>query len=168
MAEMKAYPIWPDQIYQRGEFRKRPLADKLAALDHLGVTVVVNVSPNEDEELAGKLLPCGYIHTHIPDSAGADMTLVEATAEWAVARLRQGARILVHCHAGRNRSSLVSAILLMELHGLTGQQAVDHVRRVRPNALATEAFVEYLLQRPSSLYPAVNQSTKTDNRKGES
>jgi protein-tyrosine phosphatase len=149
---MKLIEIWPGQIYQRGEFRKLPLAEKLARMADRGINMVLNVSPRNDAELA-QAMGYRYRHTHIADSAHADFEAVELAVVWALNGLTATPenRLLVHCHAGRNRSSLLSAILLMELHGLSGIEAVAHLRKVRPNALATGAFVDYLEQRPSRL-----------------
>lgn len=162
---MKLIEVWKGQIYQRGEFRKLPLAVKRARLIEAGIIAVLNVSPRCDGELSQAMGGATgfYLHAPIPDSPNADFGIVEEAAMWGLRSLEYGKllagnaggvgsqALLVHCHAGRNRSSLLSAILLMELHGLTGVEAVAHMRRVRPNALATSAFVDYLEQRPSDL-----------------
>jgi len=59
-------------------------------------------------------------------------------------RVKQGEDVLVHCLAGRNRSALVAALAYKELEGVTGQQAYDHIMRVRPWALHNWHFAEYL------------------------
>lgn len=149
---MKLIEIWPERLYQRGEFRKLPLSEKQARLAAAGITAVLNVSPRLDAELQAAMGPAAYLHAPIADSAHADFAVVEAAAAWALGALNApDSRLLVHCHAGRNRSSLLSAILLMELYEMAGLDAVAHLRLVRPNALATDAFVDYLKQRPSRL-----------------
>jgi len=71
--------------------------------------------------------------------------------EWAqrtahiVADLRRdGAKILVSCAMGINRSGLVSALTVHDLTGLPGSQCVEFVRSRRPGALTNSYFVRAL------------------------
>lgn len=63
----------------------------------------------------------------------------------AVRSLRAvGKKVLVHCNAGRNRSPLVAALVVLDDFNGNGAAVLEHVRRVRPNALANPAFADYL------------------------
>lgn len=63
-----------------------------------------------------------------------------------VARLhRNGARVLVTCAAGRNRSGLVTALTLQRL-GWKPDASVHAVRTARKNALTNSAFEHFALQ----------------------
>lgn len=53
-------------------------------------------------------------------------------------RLRGGGRVLVHCLAGRGRSGMIAARLLVELGEAAPDDAIAMVRRVRPGAVETE------------------------------
>jgi hypothetical protein len=65
-------------------------------------------------------------------------------AVWTGDRLRMRRKVLVRCHAGYNRSGLLAAQTLIELHH-TPQQAIELVRRARTAwALNNELFVDYL------------------------
>lgn len=57
-----------------------------------------------------------------------------------------GARILVCCAQGRNRSGLVSALTLWYLTGKSGRRCAEHVVSHRENALTNRAFRKYLEQ----------------------
>jgi hypothetical protein len=57
---------------------------------------------------------------------------------------RRGAKVLVVCHMGINRSGLVSALILRNITGCSGAQAVAAVKRKRPGALSNRAFVKFL------------------------
>ncbi len=59
-------------------------------------------------------------------------------------------RVLVTCMQGRNRSGLVSALMLIRL-GATADAAIRSIRRARVNALTNEQFV--LLLRSAQARP---------------
>ena len=58
----------------------------------------------------------------------------------------QGHRVLSHCGMGLNRSALVAGLILMQVHGMTGEQAVARLQQRRPGALFNEVFARYLLE----------------------
>jgi protein-tyrosine phosphatase len=69
---------------------------------------------------------------------------VDVWARWVNARRRTGA-VLVHCQAGLNRSSLVTARALM-LEGMTARQAIGLIREKRsPASLCNKSIEDYLL-----------------------
>ena len=123
---------------------KVPNEDKLATLIRHRITAVVNLTRTKDEAVAHRFV---YIHIPIPDSKHVDFDVVERGIQRALNVVRTGGAILVHCNAGRNRSSLFNAIMLMELYGMTGEQAIAWMRAYRANALATPEFCEYLMKR---------------------
>ncbi len=72
-------------------------------------------------------------------------------ADRIVEKLASGRVVLVTCAQGRNRSGLVSALVLMRRRGLSGRDAVAQVRAGRnaamplgEGALTNEMFVAYL------------------------
>jgi Dual specificity phosphatase, catalytic domain len=66
-------------------------------------------------------------------------------AQWVAERLRAGERVLVHCHAGVNRSSTVCCAALMLLEGLTAEAALSRVRERHPEA-APDPYHWFLLR----------------------
>jgi protein-tyrosine phosphatase len=59
--------------------------------------------------------------------------------------LKGGHRVLVHCQAGLNRSSLVVARVLMVEYGMSAGQAINYIRDNRsPTCLCNKDFEEYL------------------------
>lgn len=65
---------------------------------------------------------------------------IQAIAAYARARWQEGARVLVRCQAGVNRSGLVLALILMHL-GWDASRAVDHLREARsPRVLSNAEF----------------------------
>lgn len=72
----------------------------------------------------------------------------KAIADIVVEQLRDGHRVLVTCHLGRNRSGLVTGLVLVR-QGMTGLQALEHVRRARANALCNPSFARFIAQQPA-------------------
>ena len=56
--------------------------------------------------------------------------------------------MLVHCLLGLNRSNLMVATALTYL-GLSGEQAVRHLRSLQPGALLNDTFAEYAKKLPA-------------------
>ncbi len=71
------------------------------------------------------------------------VTATAASVHVATA-VRGGYRVLVTCHRGLNRSGLVVALTLCNLHDISGRQAMDRVREKRPGALFNPAFAAFL------------------------
>lgn len=146
---MKVYTILPDALYQRGKMHHIGLAEKRAALRHLGVGVVVGLAPSRADNGLAELDKAGevmYYHHPIPDGAVRNGGAAELRLAADVARLAYDRQVAVlsHCNAGRNRSGLFCALILRHWAGMSGLEAIAHVRAARPRALANQAFVEFL------------------------
>lgn len=74
-------------------------------------------------------------------------TATEA-ANQALQRLYAGKRVLVTCAAGRNRSGLISALMLMARRGISGEEAAKWVQGARAFALTNPRFVAFLNKLP--------------------
>lgn len=145
MAKFKVVEIIPGKVYQRGEFFDSGTTEwKQERLVELKICCVVNLLPKKDHELAAVMKSC-YFHLPMPDGARFDeATLMEGAVKVAELLEIKGLGVLVHCRAGRNRSSLFSALLAIRFLNLTGKQSVEFMLKQRPNALANEAFVKFL------------------------
>lgn len=71
----------------------------------------------------------------------------EAMASRLATLHSQGARLLVVCQRGRNRSGLLSALTLCHRFGWSGRQALEQVQARRAGALSNPWFASYLLER---------------------
>lgn len=139
---MKVYEIIKDHLYQRGQFRDRAKFEKFQFMNEYKFDVVVALHPHMDPDLEGM---CQYIHWPIPDSKLPDPVMLHGLAQMLATFIQDGKKVLIHCNGGRNRSSLLSALVLMKLEPLmTGSSAVGWLQIRRPNALANERFVDYL------------------------
>ena len=61
----------------------------------------------------------------------------------------EGHRALVHCTFGRNRSGLVATLVVRELLGLSGADALAHVRARRDRVANNEVFASWLSSLPA-------------------
>lgn len=79
------------------------------------------------------------------DLSGPAIDRVVAIARYAHRRWSEGARVLIRCQAGVNRSGLVMALTLMR-EGLTATEAISLIRSRRASAvLSNRAFVRWLI-----------------------
>jgi protein-tyrosine phosphatase len=74
---------------------------------------------------------------------------IEALAEWAYSMWKSGERVLIRCQAGMNRSSLLTALVLMR-DGKSADEAIALIKERRsPYVLSNSHFVKYLEERGS-------------------
>ena len=86
------------------------------------------------------------IHWAIEDGDLPDTTMLHAVVDFVVAAVRAGLPTLVHCHAGLNRSGLVTALALTELLGIDGNEAIEKLRIIRgPYVLCNRHFETYVM-----------------------
>ncbi|GAB2269900.1 hypothetical protein Dimus_004819 [Dionaea muscipula] len=64
---------------------------------------------------------------------------------------RMGCGVLVHCFAGKSRSVTVVVAYLMKRHGMSLNQAMNHVRARRPKATPNVGFYKQLINFEKSL-----------------
>jgi protein-tyrosine phosphatase len=75
-----------------------------------------------------------------------DEDTVRATARYISGLMEAGHRVLIHCHSGLNRASLLSGRTLIR-RGMDPKEAVDLIRKRRsPDVLHNEVFERWLLE----------------------
>lgn len=123
-------------------------ADKWALVSGYRCTIAVTLYGAYDQDLA-VMLP-QYWHCPFPDGKYPPWSRLEQLATEVAAALRKpGACAVVMCHAGRNRSGAVNALIVRELMAVPGWQAIAIVRDARPGAIANQTFESYLQGLPS-------------------
>jgi hypothetical protein len=80
----------------------------------------------------------------VPELDTPATAVVQRTARQVMGEVTRGRRTLVTCFAGRTRSGLVCARVLMKMSGAPAHLVVDHVQRLRANALTNTGFVDEL------------------------
>lgn len=88
------------------------------------------------------------IRAPMDDSSTVPKQIAESAARLAAIRYQQGRVVLVACNMGRNRSGLVSALVLWLRRFGTGKRCADRVRSRRAGALTNPYFYAWLARLP--------------------
>lgn len=134
------YEILPGQLFQRGKLHGMPDEKKVAGLNHYGITRCHALAPTAPDPELNKWH--WYTHQTMPDGL-LKFDLLPVAVELA-RHIDGGGTVLTMCNAGRNRSGLLSALIVRELTGLPGAAAMAVVRHHRPNAIANPHFERFL------------------------
>ncbi len=139
------WEILPGKLYQRGLFPSGYSYDrKLALLEVFRVGLVVQLVRGEDTDLrehAWGSRDFAYVYNPIPD--GRSIPDLSTLAKEGRETIEAGQAVLTMCRAGRNRSGLLSGLILKEL-GYTGEQAIQLIQQQRPLSLYNEHFCDHL------------------------
>jgi protein-tyrosine phosphatase len=114
---------------------------KLDALNSYHIDIVVNLYKNRDTDLEKHLYK--YVYYPISDGKYIDPMVVDI-AEYLARMISKGHVVYTHCHAGRNRSGFVNALVVRLVLGVSGEEAMNIVRRKRPRAIDNIHFENYL------------------------
>lgn len=81
---------------------------------------------------------------HLEPLTTTEWETIISAANFVVHNVEHGRKTLVTCYAGINRSGIITAMAVCLLTGVTGKQAVAHVRDKRPNALSNKSFAYHI------------------------
>jgi len=113
-----------------------------------GIEVVLSLNSQADGEA---LAAAGLVHHHLPmppllPLTGLLQDLLLESLEPVLERLHEeltaGRSVLVHCHAGKDRTGLAMAAYLVRYEGLDVEEAIDRVRAVRPIAMSAPGYLD--------------------------
>ena len=111
-----------------------------------GIRAIISLAA---DDLPDDLTPQGFNHYRakftslLLTSRGLQRAFIyEALKVWAFidAQLAAGNPTLVHCYIGRDRTGAILAGYLVTYKGLTPDEAIAHVRAVRPAAMEAEGY----------------------------
>lgn len=136
------YEILPGQLFQRGKLHGLSQEKKQAGLEHYGITRAVALAPSKPDPDLGEW--CEYLHLPMPDGVFRNTAFLSGAVTLSLLAIREGGTVLTMCNAGRNRSGLLSALIVRELAGIPGSAAMEVVRHHRPNAIANPHFEKFL------------------------
>jgi atypical dual specificity phosphatase len=118
----------------------------VGALSERNIEVVVNLC-KEDEypdgarvDVETALTRAGIDEQRFPFTDHGDLAAaqLDAAVGEVVRQLDSGRRVYVHCRAGRQRSSAVATAALALREGVSLDEALDEIRRRKPDALPLE------------------------------
>lgn len=115
-----------------------------------GIDVVVDLADPDAYPPASELEGLTYLKCPLVDDVDLpDPGLTLRLAGLVAGLVEDGHQALVHCTFGRNRSGLVATLVVRELLGLSGAEALAYVRRRRDRAANNETFAQWLTSLPA-------------------
>jgi protein-tyrosine phosphatase len=152
--DLKTYSI--QGIAETGKFIDIPIISHIEGNLYMGGCIqhailpeifkfVVSVYPWEKYAIQHKDVNCSYNYLYDQENLP-DERLLDAISSWIVSAVSM-APTLVHCQAGLNRSSLVTARALMKM-GRTAQDVISLIRTQRSElCLCNSSFEQYLMSK---------------------
>jgi protein-tyrosine phosphatase len=115
-----------------------------------GIDLVVDLADADAYPPATEVDGLTYLKCPLVDGDDVpDPALTLRLAALVAGLVDDGHQALVHCTFGRNRSGLVVTLVVRELLGLSGRDALAHVRDRRDRAVNNETFAEWLTSLPA-------------------
>lgn len=136
---VRVYEILPGQLFQSARWDKLSEAQMRTLVIRHGIVTVVALHRTGARAL--QALVRHYYHWPIPDGQEVPYDLLRSRI--CTLPLSEGP-ILTMCYGGRNRSGLLSALIIQHLLDCSGAEALQHVRAVRHGALRNQHFAAYL------------------------
>lgn len=115
-----------------------------------GIGVVVDLADADTVAPAEQVDGLVYLKSPLVDGDDVpDPALTLRLATLVAGLVDDGRRVLVHCTFGRNRSGLLATLVVREVLGLTGEQALAHVQERRRRVVNNEGFARWLRSLPA-------------------
>ena len=118
-----------------------------------GFDAVINLSEHRPDseafEAVGIEVSWVPLPTDVPPTKRTEEQCVEALPQafaFVSAQMSKGRRVLVHCHAGKDRTGMLLAVVVAKTEGLSARAAIAKVREVRPLAITASGWEALALE----------------------
>lgn len=144
---MEIFEILKDQLYQSGAPQEEADWTPIHAAK---IDVVVDLFGTLDPDVPNAPNSILYIFWPIEDHPELpDLRILDVLTDSVLREIKDGHKVLVHCHQGKSRSGLFNAIVVMKLLYVDGKTAIEIVRKGRPEALGNQSFAAYVESLPA-------------------
>jgi len=136
------------QIDDEGLLFIGPDIDEWDNLNNHDINIIFDLDADLDigvPQIPNQLL---YIYFPFEDRELPNLAKLHENAKLGAGLIKQGYRVLCHCGMGHNRSALLAGLILTYL-GMSGEAAVELIRRQRMGALYNKNYAAYLIGQPS-------------------
>lgn len=115
-----------------------------------GIDAVVDLADPDAYPPADAIEGLTYVKCPLVDADDVpDPGVTLRLAHLVAGLVRDGRHVLVHCTFGRNRSGLLVSLVVRDLLGVTGAQALAHVQSRREGTVNNESFARWLRSLPA-------------------
>jgi protein-tyrosine phosphatase len=112
-----------------------------------GFDAVINLSehPSDEAAFAAAGLESSWVPlpTDIPPTRQAEEQFIAALPRayaFVADQMARRRRVLVHCHAGKDRTGILLALVVAKQDGVSAATAIARVRKVRPPAITATGW----------------------------
>lgn len=115
-----------------------------------GITAVIDIADADTHPPAGATDGLVYVKAPLVDGEDVpDPAVTLRLAALVAGLIGDGYRVLVHCTFGRNRSGLMTSLIVREVLGASGADALAHVQSRRDDTVNNAAFARWLRSLPA-------------------
>ncbi len=126
------------QLHVGGQYRRRGIA----RMKRRGITAVVNLREEFDDEAAGIAFP-HYLYLPTTDDQAPTLEHLRLGITFIADEIEQGGQVYVHCGSGIGRAATMAAAYLVTT-GLSTEDAWARIREARPFIRPTQVQLERL------------------------
>lgn len=115
-----------------------PLDEELAALQACDITLLVSLTTTPTPVDPAVAPDLELLHLPVADFTAPTQEQLQTFVQRARAVIAGGHAAGVHCAAGKGRTGTFLAVYMVS-QGMTAEEAIDHIRALRPGSIETQA-----------------------------